>query len=397
MKALEGIRILDFTWVGAGSLATRFLAEHGAEVIKVESRVHPDGLRMSGPFSHPEGGLDRSGYFAERNANKRSISLNLKSDRGRQIARELALSCDAVANNFRPGVMERAGLGYADLSEAKPSLVYLSMSMHGSHGPYRDHLGYGATISAMTGLHALMRDDDRLPIGTNTNYPDHVANPAHAALAVVAALLDSQREGRGALIDLAQTEPMLALLEPALRDVQRSGRTLTPNSHPRWSPHGVLQSSDERWFAIAVSSDAEWARLCDVISPLAGHRQDDEVGRITNATDIERILVDWFGRCSALQIEEMAARHELPIARVLDIADLVRDARMTSRAHFVRLPHPVMGDTLYSQLPFRLSATAGSVDAAAPLLGQHTREVLGEMLGLSDVQLDELVAERALY
>ena len=186
---LAGLRVLDFCWIGAGAFVTRILADLGAEVIKVESRSHPDNLRLSGPHKAGAKPLESSGYFASRNTSKKSIALNMSHPRAREIALRLAARCSIVSNNFRPGVMEKWGLGYDDVAAANPSVIYLAMPMQGSSGPHRDYIGFGSTIAALCGLTTMAGRPGRAPIGTATHYPDHVPNPGHALVAVLAAVL----------------------------------------------------------------------------------------------------------------------------------------------------------------------------------------------------------------
>src|SRR5690606_236607 len=202
----RNIRIADFTWLGAGSFTTKIFADYGADVNKIESSQRLDALRKSPPYKDRVEGVNRSGYFADRNSSKRSITLNLKSVAGRALAQRIIMESDVVANNFSPGVMDKFGLGYEAVRAIKPDIVYLSMSMQGQAGPESHYLGYGRTMGALTSLHHLAGRPDREPTGTGTNYPDHIPHPAHAALAVLAALRHRRRTGQGQHIDLAQTE-----------------------------------------------------------------------------------------------------------------------------------------------------------------------------------------------
>ncbi len=217
-RPLTGVRVIDFSWVGAGSYATKILADLGAEVIKIESTKKVDGIRLSPPFADGQSGVNRSGYFADRNTSKRSMLLNLKEPAAVDIALRLIAQAELVCNNFSAGVMERLGLGYEAVAEVNPRIVYLSMSMNGDSGPERHARGYGAMMSAITGLHHLSGIPGLAPAGTGTNYPDHIPNPGHAAFAMLAALRHSRRTGRGQRIDMAQTEAMLATLGPELLD-----------------------------------------------------------------------------------------------------------------------------------------------------------------------------------
>ena len=239
---LQGLRVADFCWLGAGSYTTKMLADMGADVIKIESAARIDALRMAAPYKDGIPGVNRSGYFADRNTSKRSITLDMKHPKALALARRLIVKSDIIANNFTPGVMQKFGLGYEAVREMKPDIIYLAMSMQGSQGPERNYLGYGASMVSLTGLHELSGLPDREPAGTGTNYPDHIPNPCHAAFALMAALRYRRRTGKGQLIDLAQIEPTVALLGPTLLDLTANGRVQQRkgNEHAQCAPHGVF-------------------------------------------------------------------------------------------------------------------------------------------------------------
>ncbi|MGW0810877.1 CaiB/BaiF CoA transferase family protein [Nonomuraea sp. NPDC002799] len=388
---LSGVRVADFCWVGAGSFTTKLLADHGADVIKVESRAKVDGIRLSPPFAGGRAGVDRSGYFADRNTSKRSLALNLKTEEGRELARRLVAESDVVANNFTPGTMDRFGLGWEDVRRINPGAVYLAMSMQGDSGPERDHLGYGITISALVGLHHFTGLPGRAPVGTGTNYPDHVPNPCHAAFAVLAALRHRRRTGQGQYIDIAQTEPTIAVLGPLLMDWTVNGRDIGPqgNDHPRRAPHGVYRcAGQDRWIAISVLRDEQWEPLVRVLAldvppewrhEAERHRARDRLNELIGAAVAAR-------DADALARELREAG--VPAGVVQNSADLVdHDPQLAAREHWLRLDHPEMGTTLYNAPPFRLTGDPVRLRHPAPLLGQHTDEVCREVLGLDDAQI----------
>ncbi len=400
---LEGVRVIDFCWVGAGSYATKTLADLGADVIKIESSTRLDSLRMAGPYKDGKPGVNRSGYFADRNTSKRSITVNMKHPRALELVKKLIVQSDVVANNFTPGVMEKFGLGYQEVCALKPDIIYLAMSMQGAAGPERDYLGYGANIIALTGLQHLSGLPGREPVGTGTNYPDHIPNPCHAAFAMLAALFYRRRSGRGQYIDLAQVEPTVALLGPTMLDfsVNQHNQDRNGNDHPWMAPHGVYRcAGEDRWIAIAVASDTQWQALVKVIgSPpwarearwLSGpqrHRDRTELDRL-----LETATAEWKSEelMTALQACGVAA------GTVQNAQDVVEhDPQLASRGHWVTLHHAEMGDTLYNAPPFRFADGTVKLSRPAPLLGEHTREICTTLLGLSDAEIDELVADEVL-
>lgn len=390
---LAGVRVADFTWVGAGAFATRLLADHGADVIKVESSAKIDGIRLSGPFKDGIPGVNRSGYFADRNADKRSISLNLKTAEGVELARRLIAGSDIVANNFSPGVMERLGLGYEEVRAANPGVIYLAMSMQGSSGPDRDQIGYGQTIAATVGLQHLTGDPSRVPIGTGTNYPDHVPNPTHAAIAVLAALRHRRRTGEGQFIDLAQTEPSIAVLGDSILEATATGTDVgrTGNTHRRFAPHGVYScAGDDEWIAIAVTEDWQWPALVSVLGLDVPAEWSAEAARKADEKRVDEVIARAVAQHRSRPLAEDLRAEGVPASRVNDARDALDDPQLQHREHWVRLRHPEIGDTVYGAPPFRLSRTPGQLRMPAPCLGEHTREVGRTVLGLSDEELDRL-------
>ncbi len=400
--ALDGVKVTDFTWIGAGSFTTKILADLGADVVKLESATRPDTLRLMPPFKDKISGLNRSGYFADRNTSKRSVALNMKEPRARELARKMIAQSDIVINNFTPGVMSRFGLGYDDVKQFKPDIVYVAMSLLGSTGPQRDYLGYGHMINAMSGLLRLSGHPGREPTGTGTNFPDHIPNPCHAVFALLAALRHLRRTGEGQFIDVAQLEPSAALLGPTVLDWTVNGvnRNRIGNRHDAMAPHGVFPcKGDDRWIAIAIGDDSQWRALSRVLEQpqwLSTPRWQTAEGRLDDADALELEIA------AATSSREphalMAALQDAGVAAgvVLDAGEVITDPQLVARGHWMRLPHEEMGETLHSTPPMILSATPARLRKPAPLLGQHTQEVCKEWLGLQDSDIDHLIAERIL-
>ena len=394
---LTGVRIADFTWVGAGPFLTKPLADHGAEVVKVESRTRTDVIRDMPPFAGGVRGLNRSGYFANRNSSKKSVCLDLKTDEGRELALRLIAASDVVVNNFTPGTMDRLGLGYDAASEVRPDVIYLEMPMQGAAGPHRNFRGYGLSIAAAGGMFGLSGYPDRPPVGTGTNYPDHVPNPLHGAIAVLAALRNRRRNGRGQYIELAQLESTVNLIGPAVVAAaagQPAGRR--GNVDDTAVPHGAYPCAGvDRWCALAVLDDEQWTALVGVLGtprwardPALGSaegrraesRLDELLGSETRGWESERLA----GRLADAGV---------PAATVNDARDLIEsDPQLRARGHWVRLRHPEMGDSIYDGIPYRLSRTPGRLRWAAPRLGADSRTVCVELLGVSGTEYDRLAA-----
>ncbi|PJK19608.1 CaiB/BaiF CoA transferase family protein [Mycolicibacterium goodii] len=388
--ALDGIRVADFSWVGAGPFLTKPLADHGADVVKVESRRRVDPIRSMAPFRDGVAGVERSGYFANRNTSKRSICLDLKDPRGRELALRLIEASDVVVNNFSPGTMDRLGLGYDDARAVRPDVVYLEMPMMGTEGPHRDCRGYGLTIAAAGGLLGLSGYDDRAPVGTGTNYPDHVPNPLHAAVAVLAALRKRRRTGQGEYIELAQLESTINAIGPAVVAAAH-GETVRPagNDDVVAVPHGVYPcAGEDRWCAVAVFDDEQWAATRLVLSAVDWTRypQFDTVdGRRRARADLDRTIGQASIRWDADRLAAELTARGVAASPVQHADDLIRrDPQLRARAHWVTLDHPVMGPSIYDRIPYRLSVTPGYLRTPAPLLGADTRDVCTQLLGLTD-------------
>jgi benzylsuccinate CoA-transferase BbsF subunit len=396
---LAGVRVVDFSWIGAGSYTTKILADLGADVIKIESSQRLDTLRVTKPFKDGKPGVNRSGYFADRNASKRSMTVNVKDPRGLDLARRLIAGADLVTNNFTPGVMDKLGLGYETVRGLSPRIVFASMSMQGAAGPDKDDLGYGLTIAALTGLQHMTGLPDRQPAGTGTNYPDHIPNPGHAAFAILAALRHQRRTGEGQFIDLAQMESTLAMVGPSLMNYMVNGVIdgRHGNARPGHAPSGVYPcAGDDRWIAIEVCNDAQWTALARVLGLAATPAWATAEQRLTQRAAVDAEVA----RLTAAH-DMMALMHALqdagvPAGAVQDARDVMRDAQLAQRGHWVTLDHPEMGPSTYNSAPYRFSNAHSAPTLPAPLLGQHTVEICREVLGLEAAEIERLSADGVL-
>jgi benzylsuccinate CoA-transferase BbsF subunit len=400
---LAGLRVLDFCWVGAGAFVTRILADLGAEVIKVESRTHPDNLRLSGPHKPGARPLEGSGYFASRNTSKKSIALNMSHPQARQIALRLASRCSIVSNNFRPGVMEKWGLGYAEVAAVNPSVIYLAMPMQGSRGPHRDYIGFGSTIAALCGLTNMAGLPGRAPIGTGTHYPDHVPSPGHALVAILAAALHRARTGEGQHIELAQIESTVNVLGPAVLAWSATGRLPQVDGNRRRGavPRGVFPcAGEDAWCAIEVSSDRAWQGLvaalgapewmrADTLATLAGREVQQEM--------IERRLGQETRRLPCAELVRRLQAHGVAAAKVATSADVTDDPQLRARGYWHSVAHAEMGRVLVNLPPFRAVGEERGAPAAPPLLGEHTVEVASELLGLDAAECRRMMDEKVFY
>jgi benzylsuccinate CoA-transferase BbsF subunit len=434
-EILAGLRVLDFCWIGAGALVTQTLALHGAEVIKIESRARPDNLRVAPPVRPGTSGLDASGYFASRNAGKKSFALNMSHPSAVSVARRLARASSVVTSNFRPGVMERWGLSYPELSAGQPDLIYLTMPMQGATGPHARYAGFGSTIAALSGLVAPSGLPGRVPVGTGTHYPDHVPNPGHALVALLAALVHRNRTGRGGRIELSQFESTTGLLGPAVIRYSATGEqpAARGNRVPWAAPHGVYPcQGDDTWIAVSASTEAQWAALSGVLAAgppapadapgaaglpepeagghpepgPAGHPEPDLAADPRFAgLDLRREHEDALdgqvaSRTARWDRWELMGRLQaagVPASVVETTADVFDDPVLAARGYWRVLEHPVMGPVRNASAPHLWDGQPVSPQSPAPLLGQHTQEIAGDLLGLSDGEYRQLVEGGVLW
>jgi crotonobetainyl-CoA:carnitine CoA-transferase CaiB-like acyl-CoA transferase len=399
--ALSGLRVLDLTWVLAGPYATKILAEHGADVIKVESRHRQDPTRFSPSMRlSPHAGIDDGGYFLNFNRNKRSVAVNMRTARGQQLVRDLAARCDVVIDNFSAGVLARWGLSYEDLATRNPDIIQVSMAGTGQTGPWRDAVTFADTLAAMSGLSAETADPGGPPQGLTFGLGDMIAGNA-----AVLAILDRLQAGCGGYVDLSQFEAMTAVMGAAVLETQlgepiRSATTGQPNRHPLRVPHGIYPTrGQDRWIAIAVLDEHAWRALCAVAStsPLAGMGSADLVERRRNEDRIDAVLAAWTVDQDGDALAEQLQRAGVAAAVVSTGRDLVEhDEHLAARGFYPELVHPLAGKVKHEGIVIRMQRTPGSLDRAAPLLGEHETEVLHGVLGLDEAFLEELRADGVL-
>ena len=390
--ALAGLRVVELGAFAAGPHVGKHLAEHGAEVVHVETRTRPDGFRTNyPPFKDDKPGLERAGMFAMTHNDKLGVTLNLKTQDGVELCRRLIARADVVIENFTPGTLRGLGLDPAQLLEDNPRLVLLSTCNQGQTGPHAKHAGFGTHLTAMSGFIQLTGWPDRAPSLLWGPYIDYVA-VAYGAVAILAALERRRTTGRGCHIDLSQYETGLQFLGPALHDYFTTGRVADRdgNRDPSAAPHGVyLCRADgrERWVALSVHDDGEWARLVDALGRPEWARAPElatATGRRRAQDELEGRLAAW---TSALTREEVVAAlraHGVHVAPVQDMADIAEDPQLAVRQAWRPVEHPVIGTYPAVGPSYLLSATPAEIRRPAFLLGEHNREVFCGLLGLSE-------------
>lgn len=400
-QPLAGIRILDFCWIGAGALVTKTLAELGASIYRVESRRHPDNLRLAPPFRPGAEGIEGSGYFASRNPSKQSVAIDMKTEEGRALAFRMASTVDVVTSNFRPGIMERWGFSYDAIREVNPSVIYLTMPMQGAEGPDSTYIGFGSTIAALSGLVALSGQPGRTPVGTGTHYPDHVPNPGHALVALLAALRHRSRTGEGQSIELAQFESTINVIGPAIVQASAGGTPeMVGNRVPDAAPHGAYECSGGSWVVIECLDDAQWLALCAALDreDLAGDSRFATLeGRKANEDELDAEIAATVA--GILRDDVLADLRDagVPSAPVNSSRDIVEDPVLWERGFWEEIDHPVIGPMPISRTPFRRVGSPRAALTRPPLLGEHTWDVLSAELGMTREEYDALVESEVLY
>ena len=400
--AFEGIKVADFAWVGVGPITAKYLADHGATVVRVESHARPDILRQAPPWTDGQPGLDRSQFFASFNTSKHGITLDLSKPKAQELAKQLIAWADVVLESFTPKAMRNWGLDYDNLRKINPELIMLSTCQQGQTGPHALYPGFGNLMASLTGYYHISGWPDRDPAPPYGAYTDFIA-PRFGATALMAALDYRRRTGKGQYIDMAQYEAALHFLSPALLDYQVNGRVLNRegNRSVRAAPHGVYQcQGEDRWLAVSVSTDAQWQGLLDVLGkPGWGNeaRFATQTERLAHAEALDEVLGAWAAEQQAEAAAERLQQAGVPAGVVQNCLDLHQDPRLAAWNMFQYLDHKEMGPSPYEGHQFHLSKTPGELRWPAPVMGQHNAYVFGEILGLSESEIAQLTEEKVIY
>ena len=391
---LAGVRVLDLTRVLAGPYAAMVLADLGAEVIKVELPGKGDEARAFGPFQEGE-----SAYFTSINRGKKSVTIDLRRPQGQDLVRRLAGQCDILLENFRPGSMARFGLDYQCLHGLYPRLVYASISGFGQSGPYAGRPAYDVIVQAMGGLVSITGAPGGEPVRVGSSVAD-LSAALFSVIGVLAALNQAQRSGVGQQVDISMLDCQVALLENAVARYFVQGEVPGPlgSRHPAITPFQFFRAVDG-YIVVAAGNDALWAKLCGVLQAeelIADQRFATNALRTDNHSQLEPLLATAFGRRRVGAWLAGLEAAGVPCGPIHNIAQVVDDPQVAARQMIVELDHPVAGRQAVPNSPLKFSATPVELETPAPLLGQHTDEVLGQLLGLGTDELDKLRGEGVL-
>jgi len=382
---LQGIRVIDFTWVLAGPYCTRMLADLGAEVIKVQSAaVGQETISVRG--------------FTSWNRNKLGITLNMSTPHGREVCKRLIAVSDVVVENFSARVIHQWGLDWENLEPVNPGAILVSMAGFGHTGPLKDFVSFGPTIQAMSGITALSTFPGHGPLGFGYSYADHVGG-IMGAMAVLQALNYRQRTGKGQFVDVAQLEGLTALLSTALLQCSFNGRPPKPLGNksvsPAAAPHDVYRClGDDRWVAIAVFTDEEWRAFALAVGEPAWTKDPrfaTMAGRQEHTADLDRLVEEWTLQHTAEEVMSLLQKAGVAAGVVQNGQDLVEnDPHLQERGFFVEAIHPELGKIIMDGLPFKLSRTPMHVRQSSPLWGQDNEYVFKGILGMNEEEFTSL-------
>jgi crotonobetainyl-CoA:carnitine CoA-transferase CaiB-like acyl-CoA transferase len=397
----DGIKVADFSWIMVGPTTAKYLADHGATVVRVETERPPDRLRAAGPFKDGVPGTNRSQFFGDFNTSKLSLSLNLKNPAAVAVARRLIAWADVYIESFTPGTVDDLGIGYETARALNPSIIMASTCLMGQSGPAAAFAGYGYHAGAIAGFYEILGWPDRSPDAPWVAYTDTIA-PRFLAATIMASLDHRRRTGRGEHIDAAQLEMAVQFLAPQIIDFNVSGRVVSRNGNrsDTMAPHGAYPcSGDDQWCAIAVESDEQWDALRRALgdpSWALDERFGTGEGRLRHQEEIDRHLSEWTSGKSAQEVMHLLQSAGVPAGVVQRSSDLLRDPQLAHRRFFRYMDHPEMGNIPYSGHQFRIRGYESGPRFPAPLLGEHNELVLREILGMTDEEIAEVVAAGAI-
>ena len=414
---LDGIRVLDLTRILSGPFATMLMADLGADVIKIEQPVTGDPARGNGPFlsARPasEDGARRpaeaegqaedaySAYFMSINRGKRSVAIDLGKARGRDLLLDMAEHTDVLIENFRPGTMARFGLDYETLRARNPALVVASISGFGQSGPYAHRPALDVIVQGMGGMLSITGEPGRGPVRPGASIGDITA-ALFTTIAIQSALLERERSGEGQYIDVSMLDCQVAIMENAFMRYFTLGQTpqRLGTRHPSSTPFQAFDTSDGQVVvAIMGGSTDQWPLFCAAIDHVELVDDDRYVtgwGRTQHYDELIPVIEAAIRQRTTAEWVEILSEMGVPVGPVQDIAQVAADPQIAHRGMFVELDHPALGPTMFTGNPMKLSRTPGGPPRLPPNLGQHSAEVLAELLGLSGEQLADLLADQVI-
>lgn len=406
-SALSAFRICDFTGQLAGAGATKWLASFGAEVIRIEDPVREgrwDILRGTPPFVDEQRGVDFGGGFGNHNTDKLGITLNLRTAKAKELLTEIIKRSDVVTENFAKGVLEGWGFGYQQLKQIKPDIIYVSNCGFGHVGPYSNFRTWGPIVQAMSGLTFTSTLPDQEPAGWGYSYMDHTGG-YYMVMAILMAMIHRQRTGEGQWVDLATTESALTLSGPALLDWTVNGRPVRQekqpssnrNQWPAMAPHGIYPcQGDDEWVAIACRDKSDWQSFSDLVNEDWCRQEAFESldTRISNQDSLDQHVGIWTSERNKFEVASQLNALGVPASAVQKPQERVdQDSSTRDFGLWPTVNHTKMGKVRVDGQPVHFSKTDWKISSAAPCLGEHTEQVLTNLLGLSADDVQQLREE----
>jgi CoA:oxalate CoA-transferase len=395
-KALEGIRVIDLSHVLAAPTTTMFLADLGAEVIHLEP-PHGDDSREYGPFAG-EPGKNRSGYFISLNRNKKSLVLNLKSAKGKEILRELIEVSDVIIENFRPSTMKKMGFGWEEIQKINPRIIYAAISGFGHDSPpeYAARPSYDMVAQAYSGLMSITGPVGGPPCRVGSSVGDIISGQ-QAVIGIMAALVYREKTGRGQFYDGSMVDGLFSVLESAIARFTISGKIPGPlgGAHPSITPFEAFRTKDS-WVIVAVGNDVLWGKLCRILNReelIRDPRFANNHLRTENQPELSAILTAELVNKTTGEWIEIFEKQDIPYSKINNIKEICEDPVIRHRNMLVTVDQPGVGPIRIAGSPIRLSETPGEVRGPAPLLGEHSAEVLREVLGYTAERIEAMKAE----
>ena len=391
MKPLTGLRVLDLSRVLAGPYCAMMLADYGADIVKIEPPKVGDDSRAFGPFVG-----DESAYFMSLNRNKRSMTLNFKRQAECDLFKEMVKHADIVLENYRPGTMEKFGLGYDELKKINPKIIYAACSGFGHSGPYQYKPAYDIIVQAMGGIMSITGPEGGEPCRVGASVGDIIAG-MFTAYGIMMALHHRGNTGEGQKVDVGMLDCQVAVLENAIARYVTSGSVPTPlgNRHPSISPFSSFTAQDGH-IIVGAGNDRLWTKLCNILKKpelLTDSRFDNNSNRTAHVKELTGILNEVFSKKTIAEWMTVLEEAELPCAPINTVDKIVNDPQIKAREMIVEVEHPVAGHLKMAGLPIKMSATPGAVERPAPLLGQHTAELLKEIIGWDEAKTAKFFAE----
>jgi CoA:oxalate CoA-transferase len=394
MKPLENVVVIDLTRILSGPFCTMLLADFGARVIKIESPNTGDESRLLGPHVNNE-----SAYFMSVNRGKQSVTLNLKAEEGRALLKEMIRKADILIENYRPGTMDKWGLGYEDVRGINPKLIYASVSGFGHSGPYMKLPAYDIVIQGMSGIMSITGQPDGPPTRVGTSVGDIIPG-LFTTVGIMMALYHRAFTGEGQRLDIAMFDSLVAILENAIARYQVQKEIPKPigNRHPAITPFDSFSTKDG-YIIVAAGNPKLFEQLCTLLGlpeVLKDERFSEYASRHQHEKELKPILDEAFSRYTQAEALAMLGKAGIPCAPINTIDRVMANPQVHAREMIVDVEHPVAGILKLAGIPIKMSLTPGAIERPAPTLGQHTDQILKDFLGKTEEQIDELRRHKVL-